>query len=150
MADKSVVINILKQLQSNVTVLYFKLWSAHWNAVGKDFNDRHANLGSWKDSLGDILDEIAERLRQTDNPAVGSLQECLSMSKVQEFSSEFMTSDTFDSALLNDFTVLSNAYQAANDKMEQSSVKCLSTETMLGDHLRVIDKIKFFLFSLNK
>lgn len=69
------VAKILNHLLANQYVLYTKTWKFHWNVQGKHFGTLHAFLDAQRIALGEIVDEVAERVRALGVMSDGTLTE---------------------------------------------------------------------------
>jgi len=78
------VVEILNHTLSNETVLTLKTRSAFWNVSGPGFFEMHILFDSQYKQLNDISDEIAERVRMLGGIAIGSLQEIITYSRMDE------------------------------------------------------------------
>lgn len=85
--DKDVrhsVVEILNNALANEAVLSQKTRCAHWNVSGIGFLELHILFDSQYKQLNEISDEIAERSRMLGGIAIGSLQEFIQFSRVEE------------------------------------------------------------------
>jgi len=78
------VVKILNTTLANEAVLTVKTRSAHWNGSGAGFLELHILFNSQYEQLNDISDEIAERARMLGGMAIGSLQEFIHFTRVEE------------------------------------------------------------------
>jgi starvation-inducible DNA-binding protein len=78
------VIEILNRLLSDEYVLLTKTRNYHWNVTGLQFNDLHKFFEAQYDELNDVVDEVAERARQLDGRAFGTLAEFAKTSRLVE------------------------------------------------------------------
>jgi starvation-inducible DNA-binding protein len=78
------VVEILNKTLANEVVLTLKTHSAHWNASGASFFELHTLFDIQYKQLNDISDEIAERARMLGGVAIGSLQEFINFSRLEE------------------------------------------------------------------
>ncbi|HET8572933.1 MAG TPA: DNA starvation/stationary phase protection protein [Edaphocola sp.] len=74
----------LNKLLANESVLYLKTRKFHWNIVGKQFHDMHLFLEAEYGILANTIDEIAERIRQMDFFAQGSMKQFLADATLKE------------------------------------------------------------------
>lgn len=74
----------LKISLANVTLMYFKSHSYHWNVEGIHFNQLHSFFGELYTDVYDSVDPMAECIRKLDEYAPISLAELISYSTVQE------------------------------------------------------------------
>ncbi len=78
------VVDILNHTLANEAVLSQKTRSAHWNVSGSGFLELHILFDSQYKQLNEISDEIAERARMLGGIAIGSLQEFIQFSQLDE------------------------------------------------------------------
>jgi starvation-inducible DNA-binding protein len=78
------VVGILNNTLANEAVLTVKTRSAHWNVSGAGFFELHILFDSQYKQLNDISDEIAERVRMLGGIAIGSLQEFIDYTRLEE------------------------------------------------------------------
>ena len=78
------VVNILNNTLANEAVLTVKTRSAHWNVGGASFYELHILFDSQFKQLNDISDKIAERARMLGGIAIGSLQEFITHTRLEE------------------------------------------------------------------
>ena len=78
------VVDILNNTLANEAVLSQKTRSAHWNVSGSGFLELHILFDSQYKQLNEISDEIAERSRMLGGIAMGSLQEFIHFSRIEE------------------------------------------------------------------
>jgi starvation-inducible DNA-binding protein len=78
------VVGILNITLADEAVLKTKTRSAHWNVRGANFFELHTLFETQYDLLNDISDEIAERARMLGGYAIGSLQEFLNHTRLEE------------------------------------------------------------------
>jgi starvation-inducible DNA-binding protein len=78
------VVEILNNTLANEAVLTAKTRSAHWNVSGAGFFELYILFASQYEQLSGISDEIAERVRMMGGTAIGSLQEFIKCSRMEE------------------------------------------------------------------
>src|SRR4030042_1143369 len=78
------VVEILNNTLANEAILSQKIRSAHWNVSGSGFFELHILFDSQYKQLNEISDEIAERSRMLGGIAIGSLQEFIQFSRLEE------------------------------------------------------------------
>jgi len=78
------VVEILNNTLANEAVLTVKTRSAHWNVSGPGFFELHILFDSQYKQLNDISDELAERARMLGGIAIGSLQEFINYTRMEE------------------------------------------------------------------
>src|SRR5207247_8547724 len=81
-SGRASVVDILNRLLSDEYVLLTKTRNYHWNVTGPQFNDLHKFFEGQYDELNEIVDEVAERARQLDGRAFGTLAEFAKSSRL--------------------------------------------------------------------
>lgn len=96
------VVKILDRVLSDEYVLYTKTRGYHWNVVGTQFNDLHKFFESQYTDLEEIIDEVAERARMVGGYSLGSLQEILDNTSLEEDSTKGTDAEHMVRSLLSD------------------------------------------------
>jgi len=96
------VADALNKLLADEHVLYIKTRNAHWNVEGPDFAAIHKFFESQYGQLEDIIDQVAERIRSIGHYAVGTMEDYLKLTQLNEKSSEGNDSLIFIKDLLSD------------------------------------------------
>ena len=96
------VADALNKLLADENVLYIKTRNAHWNVEGPDFAAIHKFFESQYGQLEDIIDQVAERIRSIGHYAVGTMEDYLKLTQLNEKSSEGNVSLIFIKDLLSD------------------------------------------------
>ena len=100
-SSRQAVAQILNAVLADAYVLYTKTRNFHWNVKGPHFHDLHKLFESQYDTIDEAIDEIAERVRALGEPALGSMQEFLAVTRLSE-STGSLTAPRMIAALLND------------------------------------------------
>jgi starvation-inducible DNA-binding protein len=82
--NRKVVSDQLAILLADEFVLYTKTLNAHWNLVGPDFHAMHAYFEELYGQSAEIVDSIAERIRQLGHYAPGKLKTYLQLTRLTE------------------------------------------------------------------
>src|SRR5215213_5350224 len=78
------VTNILKIVLADETLLYQKLRNYHWNVTGSQFFSLHAAFENQYNEVADVIDEVAERIRQFGVFAPGTMEELRQITRLSE------------------------------------------------------------------
>jgi starvation-inducible DNA-binding protein len=100
--DSVLVADSLNKLLSDEHVLYIKTRNAHWNVVGPDFGAQHKFFETQYSELEEIIDQVAERIRAIGHYTVGTLEDFLKLTQLNENSREKNDSLSFIKDLLSD------------------------------------------------
>lgn len=78
------VTNILKIVLADETLLYQKLRNFHWNVTGASFFSLHAAFEKQYNEIADVIDEVAERIRQFGVFTPGTMEELRQITRLSE------------------------------------------------------------------
>jgi len=78
------VSKILNTLLSDEYLLYTKTLKYHWNVQGIVFHDFHKLFLEQYEALLEFADDVAERARAMDEPALGTMAEFLKHARLKE------------------------------------------------------------------
>lgn len=92
----------LSKLLADEFLLYTKTRNAHWNVEGADFHSMHIFFEQQYEHLDEVMDSVAERIRQLGHYAPATLQSFLSLTHLTEKSGERNDSMGFIKELLTD------------------------------------------------
>ena len=92
----------LSRLLADEFILYTKTRNAHWNIEGKDFHSVHLFFEEHYEQLDEIVDSVAERIRQLGHYAPATLKEFLNLTQLSEKLGEKNDSQGFIKELLAD------------------------------------------------
>lgn len=101
-ADRQAVADQLAKLLADEFILYTKTRNAHWNIEGPDFHSMHLFFESQYEKLDDIMDSVAERIRQLGHYAPATLTQLLQLTHLTEQSDRKNDSMGFLKELLED------------------------------------------------
>jgi len=101
-ANLKAVSTELSKLLADEFVLYTKTRNAHWNVEGADFHSMHVFFESQYEQLDEVMDSVAERIRQLGHYAPATLQSFLSLTHLTEKSEQRNDSMGFIKELVTD------------------------------------------------
>src|SRR6201989_2861960 len=110
----------LSKLLADEFVLYTKTRNAHWNVEGNDFHSMHIFFETQYEQLDEVMDSVAERIRQLGHYAPATLQSFLSLTHLTEKLGERNDSPGFIKELVMDHEAIivfirENINRVAND-----------------------------------
>ncbi|GAB3976481.1 ferritin-like domain-containing protein [Spirosoma terrae] len=82
--NREVVAHELSKLLADEFVLYTKTLNAHWNLEGMDFHSVHVYFEELYNQSAEIVDGVAERIRQLDHYAPATLKNFLQLTHLTE------------------------------------------------------------------
>jgi starvation-inducible DNA-binding protein len=92
----------LCKLLADEFILYTKTRNAHWNVEGPDFHSMHVFFEQQYEQLDEIMDSVAERIRQLGHYAPATLKSFLNLTHLTEQLGERNDSLGFIKELLTD------------------------------------------------
>lgn len=132
----------LKRLLADSYTLYLQTHNFHWNVTGPQFRELHLMFEEHYTELAVAVDDIAERIRTLDVPALGTYKEFSKLSAVEEVEGvpsavkmvDLLTKG-HEQVVKTSRAVLKLA-QAADDE---------STASLVSDRMRVHEKTAWML-----
>ena len=100
--DSVQVADALNKLLSDEHVLYIKTRNAHWNVVGPDFAAQHKFFESQYTDLEEMIDQVAERIRAIGHYTIGTMEDFLKLTQLNEKSNDKNDSLSYIKDLLSD------------------------------------------------
>src|ERR1700712_2011948 len=82
--NRQAVASELSKVLADEYILYTKTRNAHWNVEGPDFYNKHLFFESQYEQLEEIVDTVAERIRQLGHYAPATLKAFLSLTHLSE------------------------------------------------------------------
>ncbi len=122
------VVNGLVGALANTYTLASLHQSAHWNGTGCNFFALHPAFGTQYESLFDLTDTIAERIRALQSFVVVDLAEFKAMAKLPSLVAPFTVKECLDTLItaheknINDLNELIKICGATNDLVTQNMV----------------------------
>lgn len=133
----------LAVLLADEHILYTKTRNAHWNVEGADFHAMHLFFEGQYGELEEVIDEVAERIRQIGQVAPASLKEYLQLTRLSEKKGTVGDSQSFIKDLANDQESIIQYIRESVAKMENS--KDFGTEDFLVGLLEKHEKMNWML-----
>src|ERR671915_424945 len=99
-------------------VLYTKTRKYHWNVIGARFHQLHEFFKEQYEALDEMVDEIAERARQLGGKSLGTLDEFVRYSDINDEPGQNPDAETMISNLLDDHEKVIKAIRKNADEAE--------------------------------
>ncbi|WAM02737.1 DNA starvation/stationary phase protection protein [Mycoplasmopsis felis] len=96
----------LKKLQANLQVFYQKLSNIHWNIKGLEFFEIREEVDKLRNEVNDFVDEVAEKILMKNNLALGSYNEVLKLSSLNELTSQEFEYEQATKNIINDLNFI--------------------------------------------
>ena len=128
--------NIVKELNtflSDLNVFYRKLQNSHWNVYGKHFFTLHSKLEEYYDKVNEQIDEIAEHILMLGKQPLGTMQDYLNNTCIQEAKNEKIKDCDIFENLIKDFeTLLKKVTQIKKEADEQN---LYATSSLMDEYI---------------
>ena len=137
------IASILNKLLADEFVLYTKTLKFHWNVQGITFHDFHQAFKEQYEKIFDFVDLIAERARALGAPALGSLQDFSTYTRLKEANSKNISALEMVKELLADHEAIIRTMRQEVD--ETARLGDQGTSNFLQDILVKHEKIAWML-----
>lgn len=137
-------INNLNQFLCELEIMSVKLQNYHWNVQGKHFFVIHSKLEEYYDEIREQIDEIAEHILAKGFQPLGTMNDFIQNSKIQEAKNEKIESAEILTNIIEDYKTLQ--HKAIEIKQEAEKVEDYETSALIDDYLKVYAK-KLWMFN---
>ncbi len=138
----------LKVVLADESMLYQKLRNYHWNVTGRHFFELHIALEEQYTAIAEVIDEVAERIRQYGVFAPGTLAEFKQLTRLSEQPGVYPDARTMVANLVADHeTIIRNLRDDINtieDKDDDVGAADLLTG-MLQTHQKMAWMLRMYL-----
>jgi starvation-inducible DNA-binding protein len=100
------IVAILSKVLADEVVLYTKLRKFHWNVTGPNFLPLHELFEDQYDDVADVIDTVAELIRQYGAMAPGTLTEFQKLTRLKEAAGKNPAADAMVAELAADHEAL--------------------------------------------
>jgi starvation-inducible DNA-binding protein len=116
---RSGIVEALNILLSDEYLLYTKTRNYHWNVIGPRFHDLHLFFEKQYEQLDEIMDEVAENVRQFGGFALGTANEFIQTSRLKEAPGKHPEEDEMIADLLADHETIIRALREDIEKADE-------------------------------
>ena len=123
----------LNSFLADLAVFYRKLQNYHWNIIGKEFFVLHAKLEEYYNQINEQIDEIAEHILILGKQPLGTMNDYLEITSIQEAKNEKIEDKQMITKILADFeTLLQKAIQIKELAEEKKSY---NTSSLMDNYI---------------
>lgn len=146
--EKEKIASFLNILLADEYILYTKTRNVHWNVNWPNYQELHAFFENQYEALNAIIDDIAEWIRSLGRYALGSLNDFLKVTHMEEEKHDFNDPIKIIQTLVNDHEAIIHSIQ--ND-IYPTVDKCQDFGTtdflnrLIKQHEKMINMLKTFL-----
>ncbi len=130
--NRAVVAHQLDKLLADEFVLYTKTLNAHWNLEGMDFHSVHLYFEELYKQSAEIVDGVAERIRQLGHYAPGTLKNFLELTHLTEKDGGGNDSRTLIAKLLADHESIIEFIRGNIDEFEEAHKDAGTSDWVTG------------------
>ena len=127
------IVRNLNEFLCDLEVLNVKLQNYHWNVNGKGFFITHEKLEEYYDEIRVEIDEIAEHILSLGYQPLGTMQDFMKNSEIQEAKNEKIKTIPIVKNLIQDFETLKQ--KAVKIKEESEKQLDYATSALIDNFL---------------
>ena len=127
------IVKKLNEFLCDLEVMNVKLQNYHWNVNGKGFFITHEKLEEYYNEIRVQIDEIAEHILAQGYQPLGTMQDFMKNSEIQEAKNEKIKSIPIIKNLIQDFGILKQ--KAVNIKEEAETQSDYATSALMDNYL---------------
>ena len=127
------IVKNLNEFLCDLEVINVKLQNYHWNVQGKGFFLTHEKLEEYYDEIRVQIDEIAEHILALGYQPLGTMQDFLKNSEIQEAKNEKIKSLSIIKELIKDITILQQKVMKIKQEAENQSN--YATSSLMDNYL---------------
>ena len=127
------IVKKINEFLCDLEVMNVKLQNYHWNVNGKGFFITHEKLEEYYNEIRVQIDEIAEHILAQGYQPLGTMQDFMKNSEIQEAKNEKIKSIPIIKNLIQDFGILKQ--KAVNIKEEAETQSDYATSALMDNYL---------------
>jgi len=142
------VIKSLNEFLCDLEVMNVKLQNYHWNVQGKGFFITHEKLEEYYDEIRVQIDEIAEHILSLGYQPLGTMQDFMKNSEIQEAKNERIKSLPVINNVIEDLRTMRNKVAQIKEQAEEQ--KDYATASLMDKYLANYSKKLWMLNETSK
>ena len=127
------IIKNLNEFLCDLEIMNVKLQNYHWNVQGKGFFLTHEKLEEYYDEIRVQIDEIAEHILAQGYQPLGTMQDFIKNSEIQEAKNERIKSLPIIKNVIQDLNILQQ--KTIKIKQEAEKQSDYATSTLMDNYL---------------
>ena len=127
------IVKNLNEFLCDLEVMNVKLQNYHWNVNGKGFFITHEKLEEYYDEIRVQIDEIAEHILSLGYQPLGTMQDFMKNSEIQEAKNEKIKSLQIIKNVIQDLNILQQ--KAIKIKQEAEKQSDYATSALIDNYL---------------
>lgn len=127
------IVKNLNEFLCDLEVMNVKLQNYHWNVNGKGFFITHEKLEEYYDEIREQIDEIAEHILALGHQPLGTMQDFIANSEIQEAKNEKIKSIPIMKNMIQDMNTLKQ--KALKIKQEAEQQSDYATSALMDNYL---------------
>ena len=127
------IIKSLNEFLSDLEIFNVKLQNYHWNVIGKGFFITHGKLEEYYDEIREQIDEVAEHILSLGYQPLGTMQDFMRNSEIQEAKNEKIKSLEIIKNVIQDIQTFNK--KASQIKQESEKQSDYATSAVMDNYL---------------
>ena len=127
------IIKSLNEFLSDLEIFNVKLQNYHWNVMGKGFFITHGKLEEYYNEIREQIDEVAEHILSLGYQPLGTMQDFMKNSEIQEAKNEKIKSLEIIKNVIQDIQTLNK--KAIQIKQEAEKQSDYATSAVMDNYL---------------
>lgn len=127
------IVKNLNEFLCDLEVMNVKLQNYHWNVNGKGFFITHEKLEEYYDEIREQIDEIAEHILALGHQPLGTMQDFIANSEIQEAENKKIKSIPIMKNMIQDMNTLKQ--KALKIKQEAEQQSDYATSALMDNYL---------------
>ena len=127
------IIKSLNEFLSDLEIFNVKLQNYHWNVMGKGFFITHGKLEEYYNEIREQIDEVAEHILSLGYQPLGTMQDFMKNSEIQEAKNEKIKSLEIIKNVIQDIQTLNK--KAIQIKQEAEKQSYYATSAVMDNYL---------------
>ena len=127
------IVKKLNEFLCDLEIINVKLQNYHWNVTGKGFFITHEKLEEYYDEIRVQIDEIAEHILALGYQPLGTMQDYMKNSQIQEAKNEKIKSIPIIKNVIQDLDILKQ--KALKIKQEAEKQSDYATSALMDNYL---------------
>jgi len=132
------IVKNLNEFLCDLEVENVKLQNYHWNVTGKGFYVTHEKLEEYYKEIRVEIDEIAEHILALGYQPIGTMQDFMKNSEIQEAKNEKIKTIPIVKNVIQDFNILKQKAMAIKQQAEEQSD--YATSALMDNYLAKYSK----------
>jgi starvation-inducible DNA-binding protein len=142
------VVEVINPLIADAFALYLKTKNYHWHLASSHFRDYHLLLDEQAESIFDLIDPLAERLRRIGGTTICSISHVSQLQSIADDNEDFAMPEQMIQRLIDENRQIAEKQRSAIDNTEKN--RDTPTSNLLEEILDETEKRIWFLYEASQ